>query len=298
MKFRSEQARARYLAFYDQMAARWPVPSESLLADTSQGSTFVRISGPKDAPPLVLLPGAHSSSQIFETNIEALARHRRVYALDNIVDYGRSIPVKEPTNASEFVAWLDELLEALELRGRVDLAGLSYGGWISSQYALARPERVAQLVLIAPAATVLPLSRKFMFRAVGALLPFRWATNQLVTFLLGDSLSSAKQEAASPDLAQLMDLGLEGMWLGSRCYKLQMIPEPTVLSDDELCKLSATKTLFLVGENEKIYSTEEAASRLTRLAADIRVEVVPNAGHLFSATHSREVNERIIKFLK
>lgn len=295
MQFRSDQAKAKFLATYDETAAQWPVPSETLLAETSQGATFVRISGPKGAPPLVLLPGAHSSSLLFVPNIEALAQSHRVYAVDNIVDYGRSIPIKEPSNAAEFVTWLDELFETLGLRGRVDLGGISYGGWISSQYALARPGRVAKLVLIAPAATVQPLDRKFLFRAVCALLPFRWATNQLVRFLLGESLNSARKSA---DSAEFLDLSLEGMWLGSRCYKLKMIPEPTVLSDDELRQLSATPTLFLVGDNEKIYSAEEAASRLARVAADIRVEVVPNASHLLSVTHANEVNERVLDFLK
>ena len=85
MEFRSDHARTRFLESYDQTAAGWPVPSDTLSAETSQGSTFVRVSGPKDAPPLVLLPGAHSTGLGFEPNIEALAESHRVYTLDNIV---------------------------------------------------------------------------------------------------------------------------------------------------------------------------------------------------------------------
>jgi pimeloyl-ACP methyl ester carboxylesterase len=40
------------------------------------------------------------------------------------------------------------------------------------------------------------------------------------------------------------------------------------------------------------------ASRLARIAANIRVEVVPNASHLLSVTHATEVNERVLAFLR
>ncbi len=55
--FRSAEARDRYLAAYDKRAASWPVASETVMVDTEQGRTFVRISGLADAPPLVMLPG-------------------------------------------------------------------------------------------------------------------------------------------------------------------------------------------------------------------------------------------------
>jgi len=56
--FKSAQAKDEYLTFYDQQAKAWPVASETKLVDTFLGQTFVRISGPRSAPPLVLLPGS------------------------------------------------------------------------------------------------------------------------------------------------------------------------------------------------------------------------------------------------
>jgi hypothetical protein len=57
--YKSAEAKERHLAFYDAMAA---IESESRIVPTSLDRTFVRISGPRGAPPLVLLPGmsAHS----------------------------------------------------------------------------------------------------------------------------------------------------------------------------------------------------------------------------------------------
>ena len=70
-----------------------------------------------------------------------------------------------------------------------------------------------------------------------------------------------------------------------------------VLSDDELRHLSETPTLFLIGENEKIYSAPRAVQRIREVAPRIRVDVVPGAGHLLTATHAAHVNDRVSAFL-
>ncbi len=61
--FRSPEAKEQYLRYYnDKAEQRWPVASENKLVETLLWSIFVHISGPKDAPPLVLLPAAASIS--------------------------------------------------------------------------------------------------------------------------------------------------------------------------------------------------------------------------------------------
>lgn len=70
--FRSAAAKDEYLAYYDEQARRWPVASESQLVGTSFGQTFVRVSGPEERPPLVLLPGDSENSLAWIPVIEAL----------------------------------------------------------------------------------------------------------------------------------------------------------------------------------------------------------------------------------
>ncbi|WP_299217328.1 hypothetical protein [uncultured Aquimarina sp.] len=60
--FKSEKAKEEYLDFYDEHAKMWPAPSKNKYIETSYGQTFVRISGPKDKPPLILLPGDTENS--------------------------------------------------------------------------------------------------------------------------------------------------------------------------------------------------------------------------------------------
>ncbi|WP_309894679.1 hypothetical protein [Archangium sp.] len=66
------------------------MPSESRTVDTSLGRTFVRVSGPPEAPPLVLLHGIGSNSLTWDDNVAALAGSFQVHAVDAVYDHGRS----------------------------------------------------------------------------------------------------------------------------------------------------------------------------------------------------------------
>lgn len=143
---------------YHAQAADWPVPWESVHLDGDFGSTYARVSGPADGPPIVLLHGISSNSLAWQPNIAALAQHHRVYALDHIMDGGLSVYTRPLTRLQDHMAWLDGVLDGLGLVRGVNLVGLSYGAWLAAQYALSRPQRLHKVVLIAPAGTVLPLS--------------------------------------------------------------------------------------------------------------------------------------------
>ncbi len=113
--FRSDAAKARYLALYDARAREWPVPCDTVRAAGAFGETFVRVSGPVSAPALVLLHGISSNSLAWMPNIAALARDHRVYAVDHIQDGGRSVATRPLANLGDHLAWLDGLFDALGL---------------------------------------------------------------------------------------------------------------------------------------------------------------------------------------
>jgi pimeloyl-ACP methyl ester carboxylesterase len=89
--FKSEADEKEYWQYYKGTAAQlWPVPFENILVPTDFGSTFVRASGPKNAPPLVLLHGITATSMMWAPNVGAWSKDYRVYAVDIINDYGLS----------------------------------------------------------------------------------------------------------------------------------------------------------------------------------------------------------------
>jgi pimeloyl-ACP methyl ester carboxylesterase len=288
--FRSEKARKKYLATYDLRASAWPVVAEGRLVETSDGQTYVRICGLANGPPLVLLPGVNASSLMWLPNIADLSQNYRVYAVDNIYDFGRSVWKRPMRTAADFVNWLDELFTRLGLGENINLMGISYGGWIASQYALHKPSRLNKLVLLAPVLTVLPMRTAFILRAMLCMIPHRWFTKSFVYWLAADAV--AKDGITRRWVDGMVDDG----YLGLRSFKAKKLVIPTVLTDEELRALSVT-TLYLVGENEKLNSARNAVQRLNRVAPHIATEIISSAGHDLTISKVAEVNMRVLKFL-
>jgi pimeloyl-ACP methyl ester carboxylesterase len=283
-RFKSAEARQRYLDRYDLRAAAWPVPSETRMVDTSFGQTFVRRSGPASAPAVMLLPGIGSPGLTFSANVAALSERRATYAIDNIHDNGRSIETKPIKDAADYATWLDEVREGLGL-ARVDLVGLSYGGWIATRYALAHPDRVGKLVLWAPAGTVAPIPWGFIWRAILCLIPARWFMRNFMNWV--------RTDFENPMLDQMEDDG----WLAQRCFKARKMVAPLPLGDDEW-KALAVPTLFLVGDREVIFAPEEALAKLARVAPAVETALLPGVGHDAFVVRAEEMNRRTVEFLE
>lgn len=288
--FKSNEKKEKYLKFYNKRAEKWPVSSENIMVDTSYGKTFVRISGPEGAKPLLMLPGGASSSLMWIPNIEALSQEYRTYSVDNIYDYGRSVYSKKINNSKDFVNWLNELFDALELGNDINLMGLSFGGWIVSQYALQSSERLNKVVLLAPVATVQSIPLKSLMVLFASALPFDFTTRAMIRWAYKDSLKDEENRT-------IIDEWLEEMLMGSKCFKFKLFPTPTVLEDEEL-KSIKVPMLFLVGENDKIYSPEKVIKRLNSLVPHIETEILPNAGHDLTVAQKEMVNEKVMDFLK
>ena len=114
-----------------------------------QQPVFVQDSGPRDAPVMLLLHGFGSSLQTWDGWAPALEKNWRVLRLD-IPGFGLSGPaVNHDYSDAADVARVIALLDQLVIQ-QVIIAGHSMGGRIAWNLAAAHPERVSQLVLLAP----------------------------------------------------------------------------------------------------------------------------------------------------
>ena len=290
--FRSEQARERYLAHYDAVSSRWPVLSTTRVVPTSYGRTFVRISGPEGAPPLVLLPGGGSSLLNWAPNVAALSAHHRVYAIDRLGDIGRSVYLRPLKTSADVVRNLDELLSALELGSEVRLMGLSFGGWEAAEYALVHPERLSRVVLIAPAATLFNLPPGFAWRGLLVLLPGRGFMEGMMRWSL-PHLGAATGPAGRERFDSLVD----DAYLGTRSFDLRQGAIPRVLTDEQLASIRPA-TLFMVGEDERLYDARAAVGRLARVAPHVRTALIRGAGHDLTLVKREQVEEVVLDFLR
>jgi len=254
---------------------------------TSFGQTFVRISGPGGAPPLVLLPGMTATSLLWTPNIRAFSEAYRTFAIDPIGDVGRSECTKPLQSLKDHLVWLDELFHELRLGGAVNMVGLSHGGWLSCQFALSLPKRLNKMILLAPAATVQRFSLEFLIRGTLAATRRRYFVRAVVHWLFADL--ALKDPMRS-------DAAVDGMLRTFQCMRLRRVITPTVLKDHELRDLRIP-TLFMVGEHEKIYAARKAVLRLQRVSPQIMTEIIPGAGHDFTIVQADMVNRKVLDFL-
>jgi pimeloyl-ACP methyl ester carboxylesterase len=288
--FRSAAARAEYLALYADRAKRWPVPSETRTLDTPAGQTCVRMSGRPTDPPLVLLHGVRGNSLMWIPNIAALSARYRTYAVDTINDTGLSVRQRPITRPEHLLQWLDEVLAALSPGAPVSLVGMSYGGWLACEYALHFPARLRKVVLLAPAATVLPVSFAFTWRGALTLLPGLTFRRRFFYWLLHDAAQSGAAGRAQ------VDEYVNDWDVAERCFASLPAVPGTVLSDQALASLKVP-TLYLVGENEKVYPASKALQRVHRVAPQIKTRLIPRAGHDLWIAQADIVNQALVDFL-
>jgi pimeloyl-ACP methyl ester carboxylesterase len=95
--------------------------------------------------PLLLVPGIPAIASDWAPLAERLSGSRRVIAFDNRGS-GRSTVTPGPYSTGMLAADAVALLDHLEIE-RADVFGMSLGGMIAQEIALAWPERVDRLVL-------------------------------------------------------------------------------------------------------------------------------------------------------
>ena len=139
-----------YLAAYDAVLDRWPVPYESRFVPTRFGLTHVVVSGPTAAPPVVLVPMAFGGAVAWATRMAAVSKRCRAYALDLVGEPNRSISISPIRTREDFAAWFDDLFSGLGLK-LTAMIGCAEGGLLCLNQAAVRPHSVSRLVIISSA---------------------------------------------------------------------------------------------------------------------------------------------------
>lgn len=130
-----------------------PPPTTQRLLPTTLAPVLVRTDG--SGPAVVLLHANPGDSRDWDAVVPALARAATVVRLDWPGSGASGTPEGAAVGAEDLVALLGEVLDLLQADGllgeRWVLGGNSVGGYAAVRAALARPDRVVGLVLVAPA---------------------------------------------------------------------------------------------------------------------------------------------------
>jgi len=258
-----QAARGRYRAMLDT----WSTEHGEHRIATSHGETFVITSGRGDLPAVVLLPGSMATAAMWLGTIQALAEAGfRAIAIDIIGDAGFSAPSRPWMRSDAYATWLDEILDALQVPS-ASFVGASFGGWISTDYAIRRPARVERLMLLAPGG-IGRIRPSFMFRVAPLLYLGAWGHRKAMSFDMGiEGKASTAQEQAFHDLFSAIRSG----------FRARMQPLP-VFSGRKLRSL-AMPVQAVVGGRDVILDSVHIQRRLEANVRNARVLTLPEAGH-------------------
>jgi len=152
------------------------------------------------------------------------------------------------------------------------------------------PQRLRKLVLLAPAATVLPVSAAFIMRGTLTLIPGLDFRRKFYYWLLHDTAQSGAAGRA------IIDEAVADWEAAERCFGPLLTLPATVLTD-KVWQSFSVPCLFMVGENEKLYPAQKAVARLNRVAPQITTEIIPQAGHDLWMAQAELVTRKMLEFL-
>lgn len=258
---------------YDALLARWDVPVEQLELTDEFGTTHVNACGPADGPPVVLLPSHGATSAVWFTIAPRLAEQCRVYAIDLIVDAGRSTNSgRTPKTPADLHTWLSNTFDGLGI-GKAVLCGHSYGAWIALTYAIEHPDRVERLTLLDPTDCYLGLRIPYILRALPSLL--RPSRKRTVSFLRWETQGLP----LDPQVLELAGLAAE-----QPSTPFVRTKRPT---DDQLRDLAP---LVFVAGRSKSHNAADLTRRVTTLSPTATVIQLKTATHhSLPSLHADEV---------
>jgi pimeloyl-ACP methyl ester carboxylesterase len=263
---------------YDKVLAKWPAEREALTVATPFGDTRVNTCGPRDAPPLLLLPGGGGATSVsWYAQVAGLARVRRVHAVDVMGAPGLSVPAgdRHPRTVADLTLWLDAVLDGLGVAS-ADLGGHSYGGWIALHHALRAPARTRRLFLLDPTQCFAGYKAAYLLRALPMLL--RPTPSRVRTFLEWEAGMGAPPARAKPRVGEPPDpdwLALQEAAAGFPAAKPVTGPRPA----PEALRALDARVLLLVAANSRTHAPRAVADRARALLPHVETAVLPEVSH-------------------
>ncbi len=243
--YRTQKAKQKILSTYDRLLDNWGVDLKQTDIPTRYGTTHVNVFGDVDAPPILLFHGVGDDSALMWIyNAAALAPHFRLYAVDTLGGPGKSVPDNCYNKEFDDGLWIDDILDGLGLK-KVNIAGVSHGGYLAQYYTLVRPERVEKVVCMASSvpsgSTGSPMKTMIKIFFPEALFPTKNNIKKLLVKLSGKNSAAFTENPLIFEHFVYLSRGYNNMAMGYHKVK--------VFTDEQIESIRG-KILYLVGEKD------------------------------------------------
>jgi 3-oxoadipate enol-lactonase len=245
--------------------------------------------GPRD--PVVLLHAFPLDGRMFEPQMEAFSRDRRVIAPD-YPGFGRSPRTPAQPDVRYYAEGVRGLLDRLEVE-RVVLGGVSMGGYVVFECLRLFPQRVSGLVLAntrpEPDSEEMKENRRQMARrvaeeGVGVLIELQMER------LLARNTLEGNEEVVEKVRAMILESNPNGVVAALGAMRER--PDSTPL----LGKIKVP-TLVIGGEEDGI-SSPDIMGAMAEKIPDSRHVTLPRAGHLSNLEAPEDFNAALKEFLE
>lgn len=263
--FVNEEKRAKMIAWCERFRERLAVEPELRDLETSFGATRVLVTGPEDAPPLVVLHGMMASAAHVLPELGALTETRRVHAVDVLGQSPCSADKRLDLEDGSYARWTVEVLDQLGL-DRAPIFGISWGGFVACRTAIAAPERVKQLVMMVPAGLVKNGFWAGMRDAGWAFMTYK----MFPTEARKDRFMRTLFTTLDPEWVAFIDDAF-------RSFKMDIRIPPTA-TDAELASIQCP-TLVLGAERDASFPGEALIARVRSCVPAAEVELIEGAKH-------------------
>jgi pimeloyl-ACP methyl ester carboxylesterase len=274
-------------------AARSEAPGK--FVRLSDGMTHYRIDGPDTGRVVVLAHGFSVPLYIWDSTANRLASEG--YRVVRYDAYGRGWSDRPNVEYSDklYERQVTELLDSLKITGKVDVGGVSAGGYVMGLFAGRHPERVRTLILVDPVAGKSGASmRPYDLPIVGEYL---WQTQMVPTMAEGQA-SDFVEPSRFPDWperyrSQMRFKGFGHALLSSRVFRRGMD------TDSIYRRVAAANipVLLLWGEKDKTVPWERSKFVLQAIPK-AELHTIADVGHLPILENANVSEAVMIDFLR
>jgi len=239
---------------------------------------------------IVLTHGMGGNHVVWYQQVAALAAQYRVITWDQ-PGFGRSTSGTGNVGPGPAVDDLAQILDHLDI-ARAHIVGQSMGGWAALGFALDHPERTSSLVLADTIGGIYTPSIRQSFDDYGQAMASGPRPDEMP---LGRH-PAVGQQLADEDLAKSFlysQIGGSGPQVDpATIFSLLLATDNTKRLD-----ALATRTLFIVGEDDPIFSPTRIAEAAS-LVANSEIVVIPDTGHSPYFESPERWNDALCEFLQ
>ena len=274
--------------------ARAQAPGQ--FAQLSQGITHYQWSGPENGPVAVCIHGLTTPSFVWQGIAKGLVRMGFRVLVYDLYGRGYSDRPRGAQDRAFFLTQLNDLLKDQGVDDDITVIGYSMGGSIATVFAATHPQRVHELILLAPAG---------MRALTGGILGFAartpvigtWLMLELYPAILRKGLKAERDNPTSvPGINDMQEaeLNWRGFVPAVRASIAGLLSEK-LQADHEKLHQEEVPLLAIFGSTDNVIPLS-SVEKLKHWNSDAHIQVIEGAGHGLPYSHTVDVLEQINSF--